>query len=226
MTAAMPIVILMTVNMLRILFLGRATKGTGFLYIRDEVSDRIWNTLAGKGWHDPELRAQGFQQFGTSSVACLWGFRAAIQFANQIGVDSIERRHRQLAGYMLGEIAKRGIESWTSPNPIMRCAIVTVNVPPIQRMQLEDWMWKKSPCLCIRFFPMLWFRRNQHKCFGKNGGDDETRTRDLCRDRTIDIKRCRRTSFDTTRYRMSLLIVPLLYPDLAELLNFSDPISA
>jgi hypothetical protein len=30
----------------------------------------------------------------------------------------------------------------------------------------------------------------------------------------IDIKRCRRTSFDTTRYRMSLLIVPLLYPDL------------
>jgi hypothetical protein len=156
MTGAMPIVIPITVNMLRILFLSRATKGTGFLYIRDEVSDHIWNTLAGKGWHDPELRAQGFQQFGTSSVACLWGFRAAIQFANQIGVDSIERRHRQLAGYMLGEIAKRGIESWTSPNPIMRCAIVTVNVPPIQRMQLEDWMWKKSPCLCIRFFPMLY----------------------------------------------------------------------
>src|SRR5260370_41353180 len=41
----------------------------------------------------------------------------------------------------------------------------------------------------------------------------------------IDIKRCRRTSFDTTRYQMSLLIVPLLYPDFAELLNFSDPIS-
>ena len=48
MTAAMPIVIPITVNMLRILFLSRATKGTGFLYIRDEVSDRIWNTLAGK----------------------------------------------------------------------------------------------------------------------------------------------------------------------------------
>ena len=75
MTAAMPIVIPITVNMLRILFLSSATKGTGFLYIRDEVSDRIWNTLAGKGWHDPELRAQRFQQFGTSSVACLWDFR-------------------------------------------------------------------------------------------------------------------------------------------------------
>src|SRR6202521_5321911 len=41
----------------------------------------------------------------------------------------------------------------------------------------------------------------------------------------IDIKRCRRTSFDTTRYQMSLLIAPLLYPDLAELPNFSDPVS-
>ena len=29
---------------------------------------------------------------------------------------------------------------------------------------------------------------------------------------------------DTARYQMSLLIVPLLYPDFAELPNFSDPI--
>jgi len=41
---------------------------------------------------------------------------------------------------------------------------------------------------------------------------------------SLDIKRCRRTSFDTLRYRTSLLIVPLLYPDLAGLLNFSDHI--
>ena len=28
-----------------------------------------------------------------------------------------------------------------------------------------------------------WFRRSQCNSFGMNGGDDETRTRDLCRDR-------------------------------------------
>jgi len=27
-----------------------------------------------------------------------------------------------------------------------------------------------------------WFREKQRKCFGKNGGDDGTRTRGLCRD--------------------------------------------
>jgi selenocysteine lyase/cysteine desulfurase len=43
---------------------------------------------------------------------------------------------------MLAEMTKRGAESWTSPDPKLRCGIVTVNVPPIQRMKLEDWMWK------------------------------------------------------------------------------------
>jgi isopenicillin-N epimerase len=33
-------------------------------------------------------------------------------------------------------------ESWTSPDPALRCAIATVNVPPIQGMDLETWMWK------------------------------------------------------------------------------------
>ena len=37
---------------------------------------------------------------------------------------------------------RRGAESWTSPDPALRCAIVTVNVPPIVRMDLENWMWK------------------------------------------------------------------------------------
>jgi selenocysteine lyase/cysteine desulfurase len=37
---------------------------------------------------------------------------------------------------------KRGAESWTSSDPALRCAIVTVNVPPVPRMDLENWMWK------------------------------------------------------------------------------------
>src|SRR4029077_664436 len=33
-----------------------------------------------------------------------------------------------------------------------------------------------------------WFRRNSCNSFGMNGGDDETRTRDLCRDRAETTK--------------------------------------
>jgi len=121
----------------------QAPKGSGYLYVRDEAQDRIWNTIVTEGWDEPKLKAERFQRIGTSNVPNLWGLRAAIQFANSIGMEKIERRHRELADYMLDQMTRRGAESWTSPDPAMRCAIVTVNVPPIQRKELETWMWTR-----------------------------------------------------------------------------------
>jgi selenocysteine lyase/cysteine desulfurase len=119
-----------------------APKGSGFLYVRDEVIDRLWNTIATEGWDDPKIRAERFQRIGSSNVPALWGLRAAIKLANDIGMDRIERRHRHLADYILDEMKKRNAESWTSTDPALRCAIVSVNVPPIVRMDLENWIWK------------------------------------------------------------------------------------
>ena len=119
-----------------------APKGPGFLYVRDEVMDRLWNTIVTAGWDDPKLRAERFQRIGSSNVPSLWGLRAALQLANQIGLDRIERRHRQMADYILKEIVHRGAESWTSPDPALRCGIASVNVPPIQIGEIESWMWK------------------------------------------------------------------------------------
>ncbi|HMK22813.1 MAG TPA: aminotransferase class V-fold PLP-dependent enzyme [Terriglobales bacterium] len=121
----------------------QAPKGSGFLYVRDEVIDRIWSTVVTEGWDESKIRAEKFQRIGSSNVPILWGLRASIELANSIGMDHIERRHRKLADYMLGEMMKRGATSWTSPDPALRCAIVTVNVPPIQRMELEKWMWSE-----------------------------------------------------------------------------------
>jgi isopenicillin-N epimerase len=122
----------------------QAPKGSGFLYIRDEVIDRLWNTIATEGWDDPKLRAERFQRIGSSNVPALWGLRASIQLANDIGIDRIEHRHRQLCDYILAAMIKRGAESWTSPDAGLRCAIATVNVPPVPRMALENWLWKEK----------------------------------------------------------------------------------
>ena len=119
-----------------------ATKGTGFLYVRDEVIDRVWSTITTEGWDDTKLRAERFQRIGSSNVPTLWGLRASIKLANDIGMDRIERRHRQMADYILAEMQKRGAESWTSRDAALRCGIVTVNVPPVPRMGLETWLWK------------------------------------------------------------------------------------
>jgi len=121
----------------------QAPKGSGFLYVRDEVIDRVWNTIATEGWDDVKIRAERFQRIGSSNVPALWGLRAAIKLAYDIGMDRIEKRHRQLGDYILAEMVKRGAESWTSPDAALRCAIATVNVPPINRMDLENSLWKQ-----------------------------------------------------------------------------------
>ncbi len=122
----------------------QAPKGSGFLYVRDEMIDRLWNTIATEGWDDVKLRAERFQRIGSSNVPALWGLRASIQLANDIGMDRIERRHRQLCDHILNAMIKRGAQSWTSPDPAMRCAIATVNVLPLARMDLENWLWKEK----------------------------------------------------------------------------------
>ena len=122
----------------------QATKGTGFLYLRDEVIDRVWNTIATEGWDDTKLRAERFQRIGSSNVPTLCGLRAAIEFANQIGMERIEKRHRQMADYVLAEMTKRGAVSWTSPNAALRCGIATVNVAPQTMPDTENWMWKEK----------------------------------------------------------------------------------
>src|SRR5258707_11864191 len=59
-----------------------------------------------------------------------------------MGMERIEKRHRQTADYILKEMVKRGAESWTSPDPALRCAIAAVNIAPIQITEIENWMWK------------------------------------------------------------------------------------
>jgi hypothetical protein len=95
-------------------------KGSGFLYVRDELIDRPWNTLATEGWDEPKLPAERFQRIASSNVPALAGMRAALRLAEQIGMERIEKRHRAMADYILGEMLKRGAESWTSP--IQGCA--------------------------------------------------------------------------------------------------------
>src|SRR5204862_1664314 len=98
-----------------------APKGSGFLYVRDEVIDRLWNTIATECWEEPKLRAERFQRIGSSNVPSLWGLQASIDLANKIGMERIEKRHRHQADYILGEMMKRGAESLTSPDPALRC---------------------------------------------------------------------------------------------------------
>jgi isopenicillin-N epimerase len=122
----------------------QAPKGCGFLYVRDEVIDRLWNTIATEGWDEPKIRAERFQRIGSSNVPVLCGLKASIALAQEIGLERIEKRHRQMVDYILKEMLKRGAVSWTSPDPVLRCGIATVTVAPQKMPDMESWMWKEK----------------------------------------------------------------------------------
>lgn len=122
----------------------QSPKGSGFLYVRDEVIDRVWSTIATEGWDETKIRAERFQRIGSSNVPALCGLKASIEFANQIGMDRIEKRHRKMADYILEQMVQRGAQSWTSPDPALRCAIATVTVAPYEMPEPELWMWKEK----------------------------------------------------------------------------------
>jgi selenocysteine lyase/cysteine desulfurase len=122
----------------------QAPKGSGFLYVRDEMIDRIWSTTTSHGWDDPKIRAERFQHIGSSNVPILAGMLASIHFAQQIGMDRIEKRHRALNDYMYSEMQKRGAQLWTSSNPAMRCAIVSFSISPVKIADLERDLWKNQ----------------------------------------------------------------------------------
>ena len=122
----------------------QAPKGTGFLYVREDQIDRLWSTIATEGWDDKKIRAERFQRIGSSNVPALCGLRAATEFANQIGMERIEKRHRQMADYILKEMMARGAVSWTSPDPTMRCGITTVTVAPVKMPDFELWLWREK----------------------------------------------------------------------------------
>jgi len=121
----------------------QSPKGSGFLYVRDEVIDRMWNTIATEGWDDTKIRAERFQRIGSSNVPQLCGLKASIEFANSLGMDRIEKRHRKMADYILKEMVSREAKSWTSPDAALRCGIATVNIAPYKMPEPENWMWKE-----------------------------------------------------------------------------------
>ena len=122
----------------------QSPKGTGFLYVRDEVIDRLWNTIATEGWDDTKIRAERFQRIGSSNVPALCGLKASIELADQIGLDRIEKRLRKIEDYNHRQMLQRGEKSWTSSDPALRCGIATVTIEPYKMPDPELWMWKEK----------------------------------------------------------------------------------
>lgn len=122
-----------------------APKGCGFLYVRKEMLERTWTTLASAQWDNREWGAARLQQFGTGNMALLHGLEAAIDFQNGIGRAAIETRDRALTKRLragLAEIPKVRISS--SRRPDMTAAVTTFLVEGRASREVQDALWKSK----------------------------------------------------------------------------------
>jgi selenocysteine lyase/cysteine desulfurase len=74
-----------------------APKGTGTLYVREELLDRLWVTIASNGWSDRALKAYRFSNVGTSNLSVMVGLKAALDFHQALGPESVYARIHELA---------------------------------------------------------------------------------------------------------------------------------
>ena len=122
-----------------------APKGTGLLYIRREVQDRFWTTLASGRWDDREKGAFRFMQYGTGSVPVSEGLVAALNFVNRIGVDRIARWDRMLAMRLRDGLEKIPAARLSSPSDRrLASAITTFRLEGMKAKALQDALWARK----------------------------------------------------------------------------------
>ncbi|HEV2386035.1 MAG TPA: aminotransferase class V-fold PLP-dependent enzyme [Candidatus Acidoferrales bacterium] len=84
-----------------------APKGTGFLYVRDELQKQLYVNIVSGSWRDYSLKAYRFSNLGTSNLSIMIGLKAALDFYRAIGPDRIFGRIHQLARRVHDYVAQK-----------------------------------------------------------------------------------------------------------------------
>ena len=121
-----------------------APKGTGFMFVRRDVQDRFWTTLASYQWDNHADGAFRFMQYGTGSVPVVEGLAAALGFIGKIGMPRIERWDTALTKRLregLAGIPRARVSSPTDPR--LAAAITTFRVDGVRAKSLQDALWAR-----------------------------------------------------------------------------------
>jgi len=121
-----------------------APKGTGFLYLRRDVQERIWTTLASSQWNNYKDGMFRLMQYGSLNQSLWRGLEVAVDFMDRLGRDRVEARVRFLGEYLRKNLSGiSGVTIVTPMNPALSAAITTWGVPGISGRQLQDELWAR-----------------------------------------------------------------------------------
>lgn len=120
-----------------------APTGVGVLYVRKEVQDKLWPTIATSGW-DRYKDARKFETLSQRADALTVALGEAIDFQNAIGKERIERRIKTLAGYLKRELIKiQGVKLHTSKDPYLSGGLTAFSVDGLEPKKIVNYLREK-----------------------------------------------------------------------------------
>ncbi len=120
-----------------------APTGRGLLYVRKEVQDRLWPTIASSGWNR-HPNARKYETLGQRADALTFALGEAIDFQNAIGKERIERRIKALAGYLKRELRQiPGVKLHTSEDPYLSGGLTAFSVEGVDPEKIVNYMREK-----------------------------------------------------------------------------------
>jgi selenocysteine lyase/cysteine desulfurase len=135
-----------------------ASMQTGFLYVREDVQDRVENlfttapaderTMYGTTISDEQRKllsaATAYERRGSHNIPARVSMDAAIDFHNRISPEAIEARDRYLAQKVHERLRSiDGVEVLTSDAPELGCALVAFKIGGVPTKELNEIMWNR-----------------------------------------------------------------------------------
>ena len=133
-------------------------KGVGFLYANPEVQDKLRHLIVGWGYNQegakpgpdrPEINNSpfmwGIEAWGTMDLAAQATVGDAVYFQEEIGVEEIARRGRQLAGYLRARVEPLDWVRVVSPSvPEISGAITTCYLEGLGGIELGRVLFERE----------------------------------------------------------------------------------
>jgi selenocysteine lyase/cysteine desulfurase len=120
-----------------------APTGVGVLYVRKEVQDNLWPTIASSGW-DTHKNAMKFETLSQRADALTIALGEALDFQNIIGKMKVEKRIKALAGYMKRELKSiPGLRLHTSEDPYISGGLTAFSIEGLEPRKIVDFVRDK-----------------------------------------------------------------------------------
>jgi selenocysteine lyase/cysteine desulfurase len=120
-----------------------APTGSGLLYVRREVQDRVWPTIASSGW-DTREDATRLETLSQRADPIIFALGEAIDFQDRIGRSRIERRIRTLATRLKEALAETpGVRLHTSMDPYLSGGLTAFSMRGVAPETIVNYLREK-----------------------------------------------------------------------------------